>query len=232
MNASIEFLKKRLKLNQLFFFSQFLPNKSLDALLNKSAPSINWSETKKLINIFGIASAMSFLHSHDIAHGYLHPKNILFDDHKGIVGSKNETEAFRYFKMSADHGYIASFFVCGGFLCYGIGVPVDMNKGIQYLKIAADKKNPIVMFLYAIFMTKKLQNRIISPHIAIPIFNECIRYFKMSADNGVVKGMIVYGNILADESFLPFNLREAAYYYKMAADKGGDSDLMTYVKYY
>ena len=64
--------------------SQFMPNKSLENILyNESNTNISsyWNDTRKLINIYGIASAMSYLHSHGIIHGYLYPTNILMDDH-------------------------------------------------------------------------------------------------------------------------------------------------------
>ena len=40
----------------------------------------NWCYTKKVINIFGIASGMSYLHSQGIIHGNLQPTNILEDN--------------------------------------------------------------------------------------------------------------------------------------------------------
>lgn len=39
-----------------------------------------WDSTKKLITIFGIASGMSYLHSHNIIHRDLKPENVLTDD--------------------------------------------------------------------------------------------------------------------------------------------------------
>lgn len=39
-----------------------------------------WDDTRKLINIYGIASAMSYLHQHNIIHRDLKPANILEDD--------------------------------------------------------------------------------------------------------------------------------------------------------
>lgn len=40
----------------------------------------SWDDTKKLINIYGIASGVSYLHSRDILHRDLKPQNILEDD--------------------------------------------------------------------------------------------------------------------------------------------------------
>ena len=40
-----------------------------------------WNHTKKLINIFGIASGMSYLHSHNVLHRDLKPENILVDEY-------------------------------------------------------------------------------------------------------------------------------------------------------
>ena len=39
-----------------------------------------WNDTKKLINVYGIASAMSYLHSNDILHPNLSLNNIFIDD--------------------------------------------------------------------------------------------------------------------------------------------------------
>ena len=39
-----------------------------------------WNETKKLMNIYGIASAMMYLHSHGIIHRCLQPSNVYLDD--------------------------------------------------------------------------------------------------------------------------------------------------------
>lgn len=41
----------------------------------------DWNQTKKLINIYGIASGMSYLHTNNILHRDLKPENILMDDY-------------------------------------------------------------------------------------------------------------------------------------------------------
>lgn len=47
----------------------------------KAKSSPNLIDTQKLIIIYGIAAAMSYLHSHDIIHRDLKPDNVLLDDY-------------------------------------------------------------------------------------------------------------------------------------------------------
>ncbi|KAK8899348.1 hypothetical protein M9Y10_001662 [Tritrichomonas musculus] len=64
--------------------TEFMPNGSLADIIElerKSNSSSFWNETRKLINIYGIASAMAYLHLHKIIHRDLKPANILMDDY-------------------------------------------------------------------------------------------------------------------------------------------------------
>ncbi|KAK8898251.1 hypothetical protein M9Y10_000529 [Tritrichomonas musculus] len=63
--------------------TEYSSNGSLEDVIKserKFIPPSAWSDTKKLINIYGIASGMSYLHSRNIIHRDLKPANILEDD--------------------------------------------------------------------------------------------------------------------------------------------------------
>lgn len=60
-----------------------MPNGSIQDIISlerKSLAKFDWNPTRKLINIYGIASAMLYLHQHNIVHRDLKPGNILMDD--------------------------------------------------------------------------------------------------------------------------------------------------------
>lgn len=63
--------------------TEFVAKGSLGEIIKKEMRSDSdplWNETQKLITIYGIASAMAFLHSHKIIHRDLKPDNILMDE--------------------------------------------------------------------------------------------------------------------------------------------------------
>ena len=59
--------------------TEYLPIGCLEDAIDSKLDSKGWNETKILINIYGVASAMAFLHSHKILHRDLKPHNILLD---------------------------------------------------------------------------------------------------------------------------------------------------------
>ena len=63
--------------------TEYSPNGSLQDVIERSRRSNTpetWTDSKKLINLYGIASAMSYLHAHNIIHRDLKPANILEDE--------------------------------------------------------------------------------------------------------------------------------------------------------
>lgn len=63
--------------------TQYMPNKSLlhviQSLYSGEPPS-GWNETKKAINIFGIAAGMAYVHQSDIIHRDLKTENVMLDE--------------------------------------------------------------------------------------------------------------------------------------------------------
>lgn len=59
----------------------FYSNSSLDKYIYLKDDENELSDTQKLIIIYGIASGMEHLHSHDIIHRDFKPANILLNDH-------------------------------------------------------------------------------------------------------------------------------------------------------
>lgn len=63
--------------------TQYYSNGTLENIISLQRQNLapnSWDDTKKLINIYGIASGVSYLHAHDILHRDLKPQNILEDE--------------------------------------------------------------------------------------------------------------------------------------------------------
>ena len=62
--------------------TEYMKNGTLEEVINLERLSRSiWDDTKKLINIYGIAAAMAYLHSNHIIHRDLKPSNILIDEY-------------------------------------------------------------------------------------------------------------------------------------------------------
>lgn len=66
------------------FVLEYVSNGSLNEILEmerKGEKIDQWNDTKKLINFYGIASGINYLHSYYMMHRDLKPSNILLDDY-------------------------------------------------------------------------------------------------------------------------------------------------------
>lgn len=64
--------------------TKYYSNGSLKSILDEEMDGrsiASWNDTRKLIVIYGIASAMAYLHSKKIIHRDLKPDNVLMDDY-------------------------------------------------------------------------------------------------------------------------------------------------------
>ena len=78
----LKFIGYTLKNDKPIFITEYMKNGTLQDIIDSERNSISpeyWDATQKLITIYGIASGMSYLHSHNVIHRDLKPANILID---------------------------------------------------------------------------------------------------------------------------------------------------------
>lgn len=91
-----------------------ISNRNLEEILNVERMNHEiqgWNKTKKLMNIYGITSAMMHLHSHGIIHRCLQPSNIYLDDYLlpkigdyGLMTKFNDQDSLTHQSISGFKG--------------------------------------------------------------------------------------------------------------------------------
>ncbi|KAK8897656.1 hypothetical protein M9Y10_015619 [Tritrichomonas musculus] len=126
----------------------------------------------------------------------------------------DEERAFKYYKKDADNGCVKALFKLGKIL----KVDMDNDKGIPFLKLAAEKGNPNAQFYYSWLIEED--------EIDTDDETESIEYLKKSAYQGNVEAMkFLYQNLFGEEDI--YDQKELVYFLKILCDKG-DIELMYY----
>lgn len=118
------------------------------------------------------------------------------------------TELFINYKKSSIKGDTFSMFACGLMMQDGIGITVNKEEGLSYIKMAADHGNIPAMFEYASQLYKS-QN-----------FEEASEYFKLAADYKIDEKVVMK---CKDKSFESINQSITAKHINDAIILKGDS---------
>ncbi|OHT09817.1 hypothetical protein TRFO_21082 [Tritrichomonas foetus] len=109
--------------------TEFYPSGSLETLVNKLAknnPPDDYSPTKMSIIIYGIATALKYLHEKGVIHGNLRPTNVLLDEHMQPrlvdYGFKRDFANSQYCSpelfQKQDYDFSTDIYSFGMLLCY------------------------------------------------------------------------------------------------------------------
>lgn len=66
-----------------------------------------WIDTIKLINIYGIAEEVSYLHSKNVIHGDLKPRNVIFNSNLIPKLSDFGSSTINYFQKTKPHNFVS-----------------------------------------------------------------------------------------------------------------------------
>ena len=99
----------------------------------------------------------------------------------------------------------------------GIGIDVNKDEAIQFIKKGADNGNPDSSYLYAELLYNGIEmdkNKELASH-----------YFKISADHGNIQAMLNYATMKWIGNDVEINKKEAITYYKLVYNNGDEESL-------
>jgi TPR repeat protein len=129
----------------------------------------------------------------------------------GMGVEQSNEEAARYFKLAADQGLAQAQFSYAIYLRRGVGVPRDDPEAARYFKLVADQGSDEAQYTYGRF----LENG-----VGVDEDIEAAKYIKMAAEHGHVEVLFKMGEYYEQGMGVPESRKDAARYYRLAADKG------------
>ena len=138
--------------NSYSMITDYYPNGSLKDIIGLSKEEqerIGWNDTKKLIFIYMLAIAMSYLHSRQIVHRDLKPGNILLTDYlQPIISDFGISKAFDHENISISGIKGTQLYMAPElFLADSYTTAIDVfSFSITILQIITNNKNPYGKF--------------------------------------------------------------------------------------
>jgi TPR repeat protein len=134
----------------------------------------------------------------------------------GLGIPKSDTEALRFFKMSADAGSTTGMF----HYCFAILNTDRRQEGLAFLKQAADLGNRDALYNYALSLEQGWGGS--------PDLPGAMRYYKLSADAGNAESMCTFAIGCTDGWAGAPDIPQAVEYYRQAADRGHPFGMFNY----
>ena len=136
----------------------------------------------------------------------------------GLLGvAKDDSEAARWYRMSADAGNAGAATTLGVLYFRGIGVPQDYSLAAQWFKKAADAGHTRgSVWLGECYRDGKGIK---------PDFVEALRLFRKAADEGIAHAMYDLGVCYSKSKGVPHDLSVAAQWFRKAADGGSGAGM-------
>ena len=133
---------------------------------------------------------------------------------------QNDSEAARFFKMSAARWNSSGRVHYGECFYDGKGVARDYSEAARYIKLSADQGNSEGQYMYGqcLWLGQGVE-------VNIP---EAVRYHRLSAEQGHHNGQRVWACRLLHADTIPEDKPMAAHYFKLSADQGNDDAQQSY----
>ena len=132
---------------------------------------------------------------------------------KGKGCKKDTKEGRQWVKKAADRGDINGCYCYAKCLRYGTGGDKDWPEAARLMKEAADKGHDGAQATYGLAL--EFQNFGVKRDV-----RESVRYYKMSSDQGSLKGMYFYADMLEEGKGVEKDTAEALRLYRLAANAG------------
>ena len=127
----------------------------------------------------------------------------------GLV--KSDKKAAKIYRRAVELGDMRAMVYLGDMYMRGLGVKLDKKKAEELFRMAADRGHAVA------------QNKLACSLHSEQKFEEALRYYALSADQGYTPGEINLGSCYRDGEGTEADLAKARYWFERAAAKGHET---------